>query len=244
MDEAPPATPPRRTGCGRLLLCVSAAVLLAGLLMAWLFADLARDGLRWLGRLPERLTTTQLTETFRESVTSIASTEGDILEVAVLETDETLSRSDTLRLFGDSLDLGTTVSEIRVPVVFRYHLRLSDAWHLEEDGRGGLVVHAPALRPTQPPAVRTEAMEKHSSAGWLRFNAAENLATLERGLTPALVARAGDARHLALVRDKARASVAAFVRRWLLQRENRPDAPVLEVRFADEAADGGRMPAP
>ena len=232
MDEATPAPPPRRTGCGRLLLWTGVAVLLVGGGMAWLFADLARDGLRWL-RLYGNLTTTRLTESFRQSVTTIASTEGDILEVAILETDETLSRSDTLRVLDDSLDLGTTISEIRVPVVYRYHIRLSDDWRVEASA-GGLVVHAPALRPTLPPALRTEAMEKRSTAGWLRFNAAENLAVLERSLTPALEARAGDARHLDLVRDKARASVAAFVGRWLLQREERQQPGALQVVFADE----------
>ncbi len=243
MDEAAPATPPRRNGCGRLLLWTGVAVLAVGGLFAWQFAGLAGGTLRWMVRLPERLTTTQLTETFRESVTAIASTEGDILELAVLETDETLSRSDTLRVLGDSVDLGTTISEIRVPVVYRYHLRLSEDWRLERDG-GRLIVYAPALRPSLPPAVRTEAMEKRSTAGWLRFNAAENLAALERGLTPTLEARAGDARHLDLVRDKARASVAAFVRRWWLQRgDHPPSGIILQIVFADEAA-APAMPAP
>jgi hypothetical protein len=241
MDEAAPATPPHRNGCGRLLLWTGAAVLAVGGLLAWQFAGLAGESLRWLGRLPERLTTTQLTETFRESVTQIASTEGDILEVAVLETDETLSRSDTLRVLGNSVDLGTTISEIRVPVVYRYHIRLSEDWRLEQDGER-LIVHAPALRPSLPPAVRTEAMEKRSTAGWLRFNAAENLAALERGLTPTLEARAGDARHLDLVRDKARASVAAFVRRWLLQRHDLPAGAAIQVRFADEAQEPDAVP--
>ena len=111
MDEAAPATPPHRNGCGRWLLWTCAAVLAAGGLLAWQFAGLAGETLHWLGWLPERLATAQLTETFRESVTRIASTEGDILELAVLETDETLNRSDTLRLLGDSVDLGTTISE-------------------------------------------------------------------------------------------------------------------------------------
>jgi hypothetical protein len=244
MDEASPATLPYRNGCGRLMLWAGLAVLLMGGLLVWSCADLARDGLRWLSLLPGRLSTTQLTESFRESVVAIVSNDGEILEVAVLETDETLSRSDTLRVLGDSLDLGTTVSEIRVPVVYRYHIRLSDAWQLEEQN-GRLVVHAPPLRPTLPPAVRTEAMEKRSTAGWLRFNAADNLAALERGLTPALEARAGDSRHLGLVRDKARASVAAFVRRWVLQQEARQVTnPVVQVRFADEPAAVGPAPAP
>jgi hypothetical protein len=232
MDEARSAPPPARTGCGRLLLGISAALLIAGAI-AWQVAG--RPTLRWLSRLPDQLaSTTLLTEAFQESVTTLASTEGDTLEVAILETVEILSRSDTLRVLGNRIDLGTTVSEIRVPVVYRYHIRLSENWRLEQDGTS-LVVHAPALRPTLPPAVRTEAMEKRSTAGWLRFNASENLAALERGLTPALEARAGDARHLDLVRDKARASVAAFVRRWLLQREG-GQAIEPRVVFADEPA--------
>ena len=61
-------------------------------------------------------------------------------------------------------------------------------------------------------------------------------------MRPALEARAGDTRHLGLVRDKARASVAAFVRRWLLQRHDLPAGAAIQVRFADEVQEPDAAP--
>ena len=172
-------------------------------------------------------------ESFQERLTQVVSTEGDVLELARVEMEETFRRTDSRSVLGEMIYLGTTVSEIRVPVVYRYHLKLSDPWQLEiEDGV--CRVRAPMIRPTQPPALRTEGMEKKSESGWLRFNAAENLAALEKSLTPRLEQRAGDERHLGRAREASRRSVEVFVRKWML--ESHPEIGTLElqVQFPDE----------
>lgn len=210
----PPAadTPRRPTGCVGLLVL---GFLLFGLgsgVIAWRFVRSFGLGMDWLRA---GLVTQNINETFRESVTRIASTNGDILEVATLETDETVTKYDVKSLFNQSVYLGTTVAEIRVPVVYRYHIRLSEGWTLRVEN-GQCIVHAPAMHPSQPPAIRTQAMEKKSEAGWFRFNAAESLAELEKSLTPTLEKRAGNRSHLNLVREPARKSVAEFVKKWVL----------------------------
>ena len=79
-------------------------------------------------------------------------------------------------------------------------------------------------------------MRKHSEAGWARFDAREQMAELERSITPRLTRLAGDPRRLALVREECRKTVAEFVRDWLLREDHwRQDRfSSIKVVFADE----------
>lgn len=194
-------------------------------------------GLEMIGRLPVHFQSQNITHTFRESITRISATDGDILEVASLESDETVTKMDMKSLFGSWVYLGTTISEVRSPVVYRYHIKLSDEWKLHTASHRCTVI-APPIRPTLPPAIRTDGIQKKSEAGWLRFNADENLAALERGLTPEVEKRAGDSRHIQLVREPARQAVAKFVRRWLISEDQwkREGLDSIVVVFADEPA--------
>ena len=120
-------------------------------------------------------------------------------------------------------------------MTFRYHLKLSDPWKLTTR-ENVCVVLAPAIKPSNPPAVHTDRMEKRTENGWGRSNKDENLAVLEKSLTPELEARAGDRRHLRHVREDCRKSVAEFVRRWLLREDHwRKDRfTAVVVVFTDE----------
>jgi hypothetical protein len=120
-----------------------------------------------------------------------------------------------------------------VPVIYRYHLKLSEAWKIEIRDQECRVL-SPMLRPSLPPAIRTDGMEKKSASGWLRFNAVENLLQLEKDLTPRVEERAGDKRHLKLAREASRRSVEQFVRKWVL--EDHPDIGRMKVlvTFPDE----------
>lgn len=191
-----------------------------------------------LPALAERFLTGQITHTFQASLPKISTSGGDILEVATLESEETFRREDARLAFWDTLYLGTTVSEIRVPVTYRYHLRLSDPWELAARDRVCLV-RAPVLRPSQPPAIHTDRMVKSTERGWARLNEVENLNELERSITPTLKVRAREPERLNLVRETSRQAVADFVRRWLLQedhwRHDRFSAVI--VVFADETPD-------
>jgi hypothetical protein len=181
--------------------------------------------------------TGNITQTFRESIPQITSTQGDILELAVYRCDESFKRSDEKWAGWGWVYLGTTVAEIRVPVSFRYHLRLSDPWRLATRDRTCIVL-APRIRPSLPPAIHTAEMERRAESGWARFDKDEQLDALERSMTPTLEQRAGDSAHLQLVREACRHSVAEFVRKWLLRegqwRNDRFTSIV--VLFPDEAA--------
>ena len=118
--------------------------------------------------------TGNITHTFRESIPQITSTQGDILELALFRCDETFKRTDEKWAGWGWVYLGTTVAEIRVPVSFRYHLRLSDPWRLASRGQVCMVL-APQIRPSLPPAIHTAEMERRAESGWARFDKNEQL---------------------------------------------------------------------
>lgn len=188
--------------------------------------------------IASRFQTGTITTTFISAIPRLAPDSGLRLELAAFEATEILTRTDDRKIFFDMVPLGSTVSEIRVPVTYRYHLRLDEEWRLEV-ADGICVVHAPPIRPTLPPAIHTDRMEKRSESGWLRFNEDEEMETLERSLTPSLAARAGNADHLGLVRERCRDRVADFVRSWLLLEDQWGPGRFthVEVIFADEAAE-------
>src|SRR5215470_18457294 len=192
----------------------------------------------------ERFKTGRITTTFTASLPRLEPG-GSKLEVAAYEATETFTRSDERAIFFDLVPLGTTISEIRVPVTYRYHVRLDDAWHLDVH-ESVCLVRAPQLRPTVPPAIHTDGMEKRSEEGWLRFDGAEQMAALERGLTPTLSARAASPQNLALVRETARRRVAEFVRDWLLREDQWRDGrfTAVTVTFEGEAKDPATVPEP
>ncbi len=196
----------------------------------------AKTAVEELPNIAAKFKTGTISHTFVEQNTEISATMGDILEVATIQSTESFIHQDTKRVLWDSINLGTTTSEIRCPVTFRYHIRLSDPWRLATRDHICLVL-APAVRPSQPPAIHTDRLEKQTNEDWLRFNGEENLQALERGITPELASRAGDRSHQALVREASRQAVAEFVKHWLLTqdfwREDRFSAVV--VVFPNEA---------
>lgn len=229
-------------GCLRWVAMTALAGVIVGGVVAWKFIDesaqLLTSAGQWLQSVGDGMHSRSVTDTFRERLVQVTSTEGDILELAVVEMDETFSRADSRSLLGDMVYLGTTMSEIRLPVVYRYHLKLSDPWTIEIV-RDECRVVAPPIRPSLPPAIRTEAMEKKSESGWLRFNAAKNLADLEKGLTPRLELRAADIRRIDMAREASRKAVEKFVRRWIIDNQPNRDQLRVVVRFPDEVTGGG-----
>ena len=236
-SDTPPAK--KRLGCFGVAALTFAVMLALVMAAGWFFigeaSSLAKQGLAWLKGMPAGLESRHITEVFRESITRIDPTHGDVLELATLESDETVAKFDMKTLFGDRLYLGTTESEIRVPVVYRYHLKLSEDWRLETHGNVVTVI-APQIRPTLPPAIRLERMEKKTESGWLRFNKEQNLASLEKTLSSTLERRAGSPGRMKQVREPCRKSVAEFVKNWLLKEPpaSRDGLTAIIVVFADE----------
>ncbi len=215
---------------GAILL---AAVLTgAGAFFAW---RVVTAPLRGAERLAQAFEQGSITESFLASIPVARDAGRGRLEVATLEATEVLRREDERSLAWDLVPLGTTTVEIRVPVVYRYHLELADAWSVEVEGTVCRVT-APRLRPTVPVAIRTDGLEKRVDEGWARFDGAAQLAELERSLTAHLTATARHADRVALAREPARRTVAAFVSDWLLSHEawGEGEIDTILVRFADE----------
>lgn len=247
MTAGPPPRPRSSGALGvlRWPLVVLAVAALAALLAARACRVVERtgragaDAVHALGEeargLAERFRTGTITETFVAAIPRLAPDDGLKLELAALEATETFTRTAEQRAFWELVPLGTTVSEIRVPVTYRYHLRLDEPWRLEVYEHT-CVVHAPPIRPTLPPAIHTDGLEKRTQSSWLRFDGDLQMQELERSLTPRLELRAGNADHLELVRDRCRRRVAEFVRHWLLAEDHWRDDRfrAITVVFADE----------
>lgn len=162
--------------------------------------------------------TQQISQSFLSQLPTKIEQGGDQLEVANYEAVESFRSESQRKLAWDKIDLGTTVSEVRVPVTYRYHVLLSDKWNLEVHDNICFVT-APRIRPTQPPAIHTHRMEKFASRGWLRFDSMESMEQLQRTITPTVISYAADDKHIALIKDSARKGIAGFVKNWLLDQD-------------------------
>lgn len=169
--------------------------------------------------------------------------DGNILEVAVSRAEETFSRKTSLAMFGKTLPLGTTVSEITVPAVYRYHIDLDGEWFLASDG-GRLLVLAPPLQPSLPVAFDTAGVRKKTDSGWARWDGAENLETLEKTVTAKLAERAAAEESIATAREAARASVAGFVKDWLVDQDAWGEARFEEISVVFEGEEASLSSQP
>ena len=216
-------------------LVILALVIAAVALVTRACETVTRRGREAVDALSRGLSSTNLTTSFVASLPHLVPGSGTTLELAAVESVETVTRSENRRLFFDLLSLGTTVTEIRVPVTYRYHVRLDAPWRLDVVGNA-CVVHAPALEPTLPPAIHTDRMEKRVERTWLQLDLTAQMDALERSLTPTLSARARSPKTVAMVRDLCRRRLAEFVRAWLLRTGHWQDERLttVVVRFADE----------
>jgi hypothetical protein len=146
----------------------------------------------------------------------VMRTPGGLLEIATVTVHERFKRTDTKEFWG--IPLGTTVSIIQVPVVYRYHIEMAKEWPIQLNGHTA-VVRAGEVKPSLPPAIDTSRMEKYTQSGWARFNKDENLALLEKSITPELQARAHNAGIRQLAVDAGRQTVREFVTTWLLKEQ-------------------------
>lgn len=159
---------------------------------------------------------------------TVASGTGSHLEIATAEASERFARTTNFEVFGKKLPMSTSVSEITVPATYRFHIDLNDEWNLTSDGKR-LIVRAPRVRPTLPVAFDTGRVEKKTSSGWVRWDADDDLADLEKGITSELAVRAADPATIAKIEDEGRIAVARFVRTWLLTREAWGDGRFEEI---------------
>jgi hypothetical protein len=146
----------------------------------------------------------------------VMRTRGGLLEIATVLVHERFRREDTRHFWG--ISLGTTISMIQVPVVYRYHIEMAREWPIHINGKTA-VVRAGEVKPSLPAAIDTSRMEKYTQSGWARFNKDENLQLLERSITPELSARANDPAVKQLAVNAGRETVREFVTTWLLKEQ-------------------------
>ena len=198
-----------------------------------------------LGELVDQATHVSMTQSFVSSLPMISDAGSGRLELASVERQEILRDEDTLMILGNRLSLGTSVAEIKVPVIYRYYVSLDDPWQMEIK-EGVCHVMAPRLRLSLPPAIQTQHMEKKVQNGWARFNASQKMNEMEKQLTPTLVQYAADEHLMTQVRDQSRKTLSRFVQQWLLQTgqvrgEKAPD--FVQIQFGDEAISWSETPA-
>lgn len=210
------------------------------LIAAFVFLKALDKGESIAGKFSSR----QIKTTFAEHLAEVRATDGNILQVGVVESTEILRREDTMKLFGDLFEVGTTVTEIRVPAIYKFEINIDEKWDVNSQSSGQnsvLTIIAPNIKPSLPVAFDTQRMEKFVQEDLLRFNAEEQMLALEKEITPTLNRLAPQ--KIDLVRDKARMAVAKFVQAWLL-REQQWDAKkfnVIAVYFQDEFGSIGEM---
>jgi hypothetical protein len=209
--------PPNSSGCLRAVVIVLVALILAGTVVVLFFGATAKQYVdKMMGKGFVTVHTTLKTE---EILLEMGRTKGDVLEVASpLKTMETFSKADVRFAAWGWVYMGTATSEIKVPATYRFHIKLSEIKQARVD-EGVLVITAPAIHPTLPVAFDTRGVEKKTDDTWLRFDAAEQLADLEKSVTPALAIRAKA--HVGTVRENARKDIEEFVQKWIV--ESHPD---------------------
>jgi hypothetical protein len=156
------------------------------------------------------------TSTVAAGVPVVMRTTGGLLEIATVTAYERFTRSDTRQFWG--IPLGTTISFIQAPVVYRYHIAMAKEWPISIHGKTA-VVRAGEVKPSLPVAFDTTRMEKYTQSGWARFNKDENLASLEQSITPELQVRSNAAQYRQMATDAGRLTVAEFVTTWLLKEQ-------------------------
>lgn len=164
----------------------------------------------------------------------IMRTPGGLLEISRIKAYEHIKREDPKTVFWNQLDLGTTVSEIDVPVLFRYHVELANEWPLHCDA-AVCVVRAGEVKPSLPPAIYSDEIRKLTTSGWGRFNKADNLAALEANLTSTLSDRAASERNLSAAKAEGRKTISEFVQTWMTRSHPELQSRRLVVLFPGES---------
>ena len=229
----PQASPPASAGCLRALVIITLALIAAATALTLYFGDTAKQLVQ---RYSGGFFTTETTLKTEEILLEMGRTHGDILEVASpMKTMETFSKADARFAAWGWVYLGTATSEIKVPASYRFHIKLSEMKQARLD-ETVLIVTAPVIYPTLPVAFDTSKMEKKTDGTWLRFDAAQQLADLEKSVTPALAVRAQG--HVNTVRENARRDIEEFVQKWIVEShpEYRHHIKAVKVIFPGEDA--------
>lgn len=182
----------------------------------------------------------KIQEEVSEKISRIRATQGDILELAVLESSLTFELQDEWSSV--PAGLGRSVSRVSVPAVFRFFVKISEPISVsadeDESGNVRCTIVAPRLQPVLPVAFDTSRCVWTRDIGAFRFNREEMTDALQEKISMRLVLSAKNHARTAVVRDAARQAFEKFVRRWLQEIRELDRIPekniVVKILFEDE----------
>jgi hypothetical protein len=174
----------------------------------------------------------------------VMRTKGGLLEVSSIRSPERFEASQNHTIVG--VDVGKTISRIRVPVVYRYQIELAPEWKILLRDKTFIVV-APSVKPTLPVAIDTSGLESEASGVWSVITGQKLIDELQRSISGTLATRAASPARVQLQREEARKTVTEFVSKWLITQERWKSASGYSIRvfFADEPIQTlGTLPPP
>lgn len=204
----------------------SMRVLLIILLFAVTFAG---GGYVFLNHFPQKPSPTVVMADEQVVLTS----KGGLLEVSRIEATETFEKAQVHSIFGVSLP-GPTITQIRVPVTYRYHVELDPDWKFIRSGKTFIAI-APPVKPSLPVAFNTSGMQAYANGVWSIFTGGNSIQKLQKTMTPVLADRALSSKYLDLQREYARKTVTEFVSKWVVSQERwKAGGYDVKVFFSDE----------
>lgn len=167
----------------------------------------------------------------------IMRTPGGVLEVSTITATESFQRTTPHTILG--VHVGTTIAQIRVPAVYRYHIKLARDWEVLLRNKTFIVI-APAIEPSLPVAIKTGQLQAQSFGVWSPVTGPDLIQALQKSITQELAKRAGTPNYIQLQRNAARQTVTEFVQKWLVTQEQwkRVSGHKIQVFFADEPIQG------
>lgn len=183
----------------------------------------------------------EIRESISEKISRLRATNGDILELAVLESTLVFEQIDEWTNVPEML--GKSVSRVSVPAVFRFYVKISEPVSVEtteKDGEIQCTVVAPILRAATPVAFDTSRTTWERNIGAFRFNREEMTDSLREKISMRLVLSAKKHAREQNVRDAARTAFEKFVREWIAEVRALRDHPEtkisIKILFADEVS--------
>ena len=206
------------SGCFKAVLIGFVILVLGGLAAVFVAGDVAKS---FWDKVPTGFLTGVTKVNASNVLIDIGRSHGDVLEVASpLKTMELFSKADSRFAAWGKVYLGTSVTEIKVPASYRFHIKLSEMKGVRVDEQNKIfIVKVPVIHPSLPVAFDTTGVEKRSEDGWFRFDGAQQLAAMEKNITPDLEKRA--TQHLPAIREHARGDIEEFVQKWIV--DTRPE---------------------
>ena len=163
----------------------------------------------------------------------VMRTSGGLLEVSGINRVEQFQSSVSHSVLG--VPTGQTITAIRVPAVYRYHIQLALEWKIRLKDKTFIVI-APPVKPTLPVAINTAGIQMQSFGVWSIFYGNSMLNQLQLSITPALAVKAASPGYVNFQRETARKTVTEFVAKWLITQDKWKSASAYPIRvfFSDE----------